>query len=90
MFVRVRYFEIISEHAIVTDLERIDSAFRDELTLILREPLLTIGGERTQPIEFGIKSVGDHTPFAQMRRRLRRNRGVDELCLLIAKIFLPE
>src|ERR1700733_7813131 len=81
-------FDVVAKDAVVADFESADRRFAGEGGLVIGEPLLAIGGNLTEAVQFGVESGGDDVAFTQMGGGVGADGGEKEVSLVATERFL--
>ena len=80
--VGLRHLEVVAEHLVVADLERVDSGARALPRLELGDPPRAVSADGAQVVQLGVIPVADHPPLARGgrgRRDQRAGQAIDEV-----------
>ena len=86
--VGLRDFDIITEHAVVADLQILDPGLFTFACLQLRDPFVAVSFGVAQFVELFVKTVGDDIGIVRAHGRIRRNGARDELAKIFQRIDL--
>src|SRR5262249_57066330 len=67
--VRLRDFDVVAEHAVVADLQRVDAGPRPLALFELGDHLLAAAADRAQVVELAVGAVAGEAAVAPQRRR---------------------
>jgi hypothetical protein len=70
--------DVKAVHAVVGDLERIDTRLALFLGFEIDQELVGIGGEIAQLVELGIEALADYAAVANQHRRILDDRRVEQ------------
>ncbi len=77
--VGVGHLDVVAVDLVVSDRQRVDPCSLALAGLQLRDPLAPLALRRPQGVEFVVESLPDHAAVGDLRRRVSRDRLVDQL-----------